>query len=499
MPVIQPQDLVVEIFVPEAGTGGKEGRIATGYPVARDRILTARHALFPKGPRRDLERPVEVRFRCPGVEPIWRPLDAEPLCWDSLRWDLALLVCELPPGVQPWWGGFLSAQRPEPSADWYGAGFPRIGGKRDGERKAFGMGGSVKAALATADAFQVEETAGPKDADAWKGASGAPVFIGGRLVGVVVSVPEDLEARRLNVAPLWRVLAEEAGFCEQIRYRQRLKRRDDLADRVRAALVAAPAAATALGAAIPGLADAIAALPPGQHPAKVCAALLDLEIDAAVAIVEGAHRGLVRSDPLAARAIAEVARALVPAVYDYGVCEAVRCACTDAKAGLLAVPAYHPTVAEVIMAGADGRPVDLFPRCRPSDFPKGRLSLSEPPECGPDDDGAMAIAAVEAHLVQKLGFGQDSGSARTPELSRRLAARELAYQADHQRTHYLLLRPPRDAADGERSQRLALGLRELFGRLVCLALSDDDGLAVAEFDRFRPFLDLLPLEIEPGP
>lgn len=499
MAAIQPQDLVVEIFVPEVGSGGKKGQIATGYPVARDRILTARHPLFPKGPGRDPKHPIEVRFRCRGIEPTWRPLDAEPLCWESQRWDLALLACELPPEVQPWRGGVLSARRPEPDSAWYGAGFPLIASKRDGKRNSFGMGGTAKPMLETDERLQVGENAGPEDADAWRGASGAPVFMGGRLVGVVVSVPKDLKARRLDVAPLWRVLAEEPEFCNEIRYQQRNDRRNALGLEVRDALAGAPAALAAIAKAIPGAADACADLPASERPAKVAAALLDLEIGAAVAIAEGAHRQLARGNALAARAIAGIARALVPAVYDYGVCEAVRCACADAKAGLLAVPAYHPTVAEVIMAGADGRPVDVVPRRLPNDFPKGRLALPEPPECGPDDDGALAIAAVEAHLVQKLGFGPDSRPAGTPALSRRLAARELAYQADHQRTHYLLLRPPLDAADGERSHRLALGLRELFGRLVCLALSDDEGLALDEFDRFRPFLDLLPLETEPGP
>jgi len=520
MAAIQPQDLVVEVFVPEVGTDGKEGQIATGYPVARDRILTARHALFPEGPGRDPKRPIEVRFRCPGVDPIWRPLTAYTVVWDSQRWDLVLLACELPQGLGPWWG-FPSEERPQPNAPWYGSGFPRIGGKRDGERVSFGVGGTVKPMLATDERLQVDETAGPKDADAWKGASGAPVFMDRRIIGVILSVPEDLEARRLSVAPLWRVLAEEPEFCAQVRYQQRKDRRDALERGVRDALAATPTALTALTAVIPGAADTCAAMPASERPAKVAAALLGLEIDQAVAITEAAYRDLPRPDAPAAHAIAGIARALVPAVYDHGVVEAVRCACADAQAGLLAVPAFHPTVAEIIMAGADRRPVEVCARRSANDFPKGRLCLPEPPECGLDEDGREALKALETHLTQKLTLGQGDAdalegaadgfivhrfdrrdgraAARTLEQRRKLAALEIAYQASHGRTHYLILHPPEQAEDADRLHGVAQRLRERYQGLMCIALSDDFDLELAETERFRPFLDLLPLETEPGP
>ncbi len=61
-------------FVPEANTNDEEGQIATGYPIARDRILIARPPLFPGPPGRYPDRLIEVRWRCRGVAPDWLPV-----------------------------------------------------------------------------------------------------------------------------------------------------------------------------------------------------------------------------------------------------------------------------------------------------------------------------------------------------------------------------------------------------------------------------------------
>ncbi|MDQ2696679.1 MAG: serine protease [Pseudomonadota bacterium] len=89
------KNLIVEIFVPKTGTGCKKGEIATGYPVARNLILTARHVLYPQETRRDDACNIEVRWRHPNVKDKgWRPITG--VVWESEPWDLALLECPLP-------------------------------------------------------------------------------------------------------------------------------------------------------------------------------------------------------------------------------------------------------------------------------------------------------------------------------------------------------------------------------------------------------------------
>ncbi|WP_295582020.1 hypothetical protein [uncultured Lamprocystis sp.] len=273
------QDLVVEIFVPECGTNGKKGQIATGYPIARDRILTARHPLFP-APGRDPDRPIEIRWRCRDIDPCWRPVGD--IVWEDQGWNLALLACTLPTSIDRW-GAFLSEERPVPNAQWYSVGFPRVGGKRNGARKPFGMGGSIKAAIDSADRFEVDETAGPENAEAWKGASGSPVFVDSRIFGVIVSVPKNVKARRLSVVPIWRLLREVPDFCKQIGYQQRKDRRDALEQAVCAALSPARVvdAVSALAAEIPGLAVELEGRTNPERAAVVARRLLNLEMPTA--------------------------------------------------------------------------------------------------------------------------------------------------------------------------------------------------------------------------
>lgn len=62
------KSLLIAVFVPttdEAGKDfkGKRGELATGYPVGKDLILTARHVLDPDPPHyRDVCYPVKVRW-----------------------------------------------------------------------------------------------------------------------------------------------------------------------------------------------------------------------------------------------------------------------------------------------------------------------------------------------------------------------------------------------------------------------------------------------------
>jgi hypothetical protein len=445
------QDLVVEIFVPECGTNGEEGQFATGYPIARDRILTARHPLFP-APGRDPKHPIEIRWRCRDVDPCWRPVGD--IVWEDQGWDLALLACTLPEHIDHW-GAFLSEERPVPNAQWYSVGFPRVGGKRDGVRESFGTGGSIKADIDRADRFDVDETAGPEDADAWKGVSGSPVFVDSRIFGVIVSVPKDVKARRLSAVPIWRLLREAPDFCEQIGYQQRKDRREALEHAVCAALGPAPDAVRAVAKEIPGLAADLEGLSGPERAATLARRLLGLEIDQVVVVADRAYRKLAAAQPEAAQAIADAVRAILPAVYDHGVVETVRSACGDVQAGLLALPAYHHTVAEIIMAGADRRPLELCARRDDNHFPKGRLRLPEPPECGFDEDGRQAMAAIEEHLARKLTLDPDQAQALERAVDGFMIARFAARSmADAKRSDAKPLPPAKSSTRPTRAGRI---------------------------------------------
>ncbi|MDQ2696678.1 MAG: hypothetical protein M3Z21_15145, partial [Pseudomonadota bacterium] len=285
---------------------------------------------------------------------------------------------------------------------WVSVGFPRVAGKKDAVRQPFDMKGSVFSTLDINDRFPIDATAGPKTEEDWKGASGSPVFVNWRILGVVVSVPEKLGAKRLWAVPMWRVLREDAEFRAKIGWDRREARRASVLKKLTAALEPSPAALEALIREIPGCPRDLAHESARKKAGDVARCLLDLEVDQVVRVCKKAHGAVdSRTDAAAVTAAIQI---ILPAVYDHGVVEGVRTARGEAIAAFLTLPAHFPTVAEIIMAGVDRRATLFCPREREDHFPKGRLSLPEPPEGGFDADGQRALDALNTHLAAKFSL-----------------------------------------------------------------------------------------------
>lgn len=502
------KEWIAEIFVPKHGTRGEKGEIATGYPVTRDLILTARHPLFPPDPGRDENRPIDLRWRHPAVlDKGWQA--AGGIVWDSERWDLALLQFQLPQGISPC-GSFLSERRPADDMEWVSVGFPRVGGKRDGVREPFHMKGTVFSMLETDRTFAIDATAGPPLEDDWKGASGSPVVVNWRILGIIVSVPEKLGAQRLRAVPMWRVLQEDPTFCEKVGYRARQARRDSVIRNVEQTLRPSFNALDALAKQLPGASDELKSKSSDEKAHYLAQRLLDAEVDEVIAACQAAHRALAGVD---AMAIADAVQIILPAVYDHGVVETVRGARGETAPALLTLPAFYPTVAEIIMAGVDGRETLFCPLEREDDFPKGKLNLPEPPEGGWDEDGRRAQKDLEKHLTRKFCWEQadplsdavddfmvhrfpsrgPAGVERTQEQKIRAAAREIQYRAEKAgRTHYLIFTQPKDSQDQARLEQTVRRIRKRYPGLMCLSLTPDFAVEDADNLCFRPLLDLLP-------
>lgn len=507
------KNLVAEIFVPLQGMD--EGEIGTGYPIARNLILTARHPLFPDQPPRDDEGcnrhgcKIEVRWRHPGVDVNrWWPVRG--IAWESETWDLALLDCDLPSDVSTW--GLLSEQRPQDEMEWVSAGFPHVGGKRAGVRQPFHMKGGVFSMCDVEDSFALEATAGPSAMEDWKGASGSPVFVNWRILGVIVSVPDNLGAERLRAVPMWRVLREDEGFRKAVRYEAGRARRDRVQGKVRLALDAAPGAIDALIEELPGAAEATRLQDTRAKASYLADRLLNEEVESLLRACRSAHKAVVVVTRTDAETIATIVQTLLPAIYDHGVVEAVRNIRGEATASLVTVPAYFPTVAEIIMAGVDRRDTLFCPRKREDDFPKGLLSLPEPPEGGFDPEGKRALAALTRHLTGKFSVqSQDKltgaiddfmirrfykpragGPERTPDQKIEAAAKELDYLSKEEGlTHYLLL-PISEDDDSRRVMEATVHrIRQRYPSLLCLSLATDLALETEERRCYRRLLPLL--------
>jgi hypothetical protein len=505
--------LIVEIFVPLCGSEGKDGEIATGYPVSPKLILTARHPLFPEEPGRDKERPIEMRWRYPGAPREWQA--AGEIAWESERWDLALIEYQLPPRVSPW-GAWLSERRPSDDMRWISMGFPRVGGKRDGVREPFHMRGGGFSMLETEDCFCVDSDAGPSADQDWQGASGSPVIVDGRILGALVSVPSGLDGRRLKAAAIWRVLHDERDgprFCELVGFRARDRLRDQILRQAATALRGSSEAVNALDRELVTLADPDGSDNSADPAERIAKRLLNAAVEDAIRACKSAHKALGPGS--AQSAISAVIQVIVPAIYDLGTVEAYRAPRAGAAA-LFSLPAANATVAEIIMAGVDRRETLYCPREREDHFPKGRLSLPEPPEGGFDEDGSNAVEALAKHLGDKFcwrqaddllravddfvakRFSGAASSGASKEHRMQAAAWEIEYQAtENGRTHYLLLVPPDDEEGRAKMEIMSGELRKRYPGLAVIAL-DPKGLgAASQFQLLRPFIDLLPMKSKP--
>ena len=492
---------IAEIFVP-TGSDGNKGEVATGYPVAPNLVLTAYHAVFPTSAHRDESRPIEVRWHHPRVGSDWQLVQG--IVWGDKRWDLALLECALPSEISIC-KLFPSDQKPMAHQLYEAVGFPRIGGKRNEVRNAFHIQGSVYSMLEADDRFDLEEPAGPIAEENWKGASGSPVVVNGRILGVIVEVPPNLEAKRLQAVPMWKVLRDDADFCQQVGYRQRQERLERMRQRIEQQLDSAEEAIKALIAELPESGGALQ----GKGRTELVGQLLNLEVSQLILVCKKAYSALgggVRAKPISA-----TVQTILPTIYDHGVVETVRSACGNVQMALLTLPTFYPTVAEVIMAGVDGRETLFCERQRDDDFPKGKLNLPEPPEGGFDPDGMETIKSLDEHLrkfswqnadafsncvddFMVKSFPGKSSAVQERSWDRRIkvAAREIKYQADNGRTHYLIVNEPQAEQDRIALENTLSAIRGRYQGLMCFSLNTSDDADDADYQCFRPLLDMLP-------
>jgi hypothetical protein len=504
------KDSIAEIFVP-TGSDGNKGEIATGYPVAPNRVLTAYHAVCPTSAQRDEGRPIEIRWHHSKAVSAWQPVQG--IAWEGEQWDLILLDCLLPPEVSPW-EIFPSDHKPLDDMRWASVGFPRVGGKRDGVREPFHMKGGVFSMLESDPTFALEADAGPPLAEDWQGASGGPVVVNGRILGVIVQVPPNLEAKRLQAVPMWKVLRDDAEFCRLVGYRQRQERLDRMRQRIEQQLESATDCVDALAAEFPGLAKAWNSKNPKEKLSLLVQRLLAMEFDQLIVHCQKAFRklgGSPKADP-----ISTAVQTILPAIYDYGVVESVQSARNDLEISLLTLPAAYSTVAEIVMAGVDGRETQYCPREFDDNYPKGTRCLPEPPESGWDGDGMKTVHALKQHLDQKFGWnseeafasvvddfivrryaGEDVSAYSMPQ-RKQLAAVEIEFLANNNQTPYLIVTEPEDVQDRARLENVLRSIRADYPGLMCLSLmkkaSEIQAFEIQKADKrnFRPLLDMLP-------
>lgn len=486
------KNLLVCIYVP-----GNQS-IGTGYPVSPDLILTARHVIESVTDGQTLQ----VRwhhFRA-AEDDGWITLSADAVVWrgeDEL--DAALIRCVPPKEASTAWLAPLQGRKPASQEQWESAGFPHataVGDRRDpGD-----FIGLCHTMADMANHFTVSVTTSPKTEEEWKGASGMPVVVNNRILGVATAVPDNFSARQLKVVPAHKLMGR-SDFRDKLAYDNdittfRHEHQQKLVEKIKSYGAAFESVAKELNISV--------------QPELLAEKLLTLPLDRTIPALEKVYRSLSRQQQWpGAKALAEAGELIVPVCHDNILAAHVRRQKEDQTSSLIPLPVHLDTTAEVVMATVGQRATCLRPRLTPEHYPSGKTNLSGPPEAGLDDAVGRAATAVKKHFAAKLGLGTDvdgfirdingyvvsryptgpAGVPQTSEQQKKAAVRQMKRLVQHgEPEFYMLFRPYDEDAYAMMSQ-IVDGLKDY--PITCLALSGSFEQGEDEKDLFFPLCCLL--------
>ena len=477
------RDLLIEIRV-DTDDGGFE--VSTGYPIARDLILTARHGLYPS--KRRKKQPIQLRwFHQRDKLRAFVEVPRSDIAWQNKKLDVALLRCTFPEALVDW--RHLSPIRPFPDERWFSEGFPK-GADVPSRVEAFPVAGRAHGAASGADRVHLGLDDGFKDPPSWGGISGAPVFVRGQIVGVIVSTPSAAQARLL-CTPSAALFAAD-GVKEALGYDRAEGRVSAARNASLACLQGSEQARIYLGKAL-GTAR--------TESDELARQILDLVTpEVIVATIKAAHaRATTDQEAKAAAVLRELALIALPARFDEVIVDGLRATMADPQHPVLTPAVCTPTGAEIALAAAEQQRALLKPVAPGERYPDGELNLAPPPNCGMDAEDDRFKEAWDGHLINKFANTSEvkhfSFAARA-----RIAVRRMRnLSEDKRRTHYVLLYDEGNDADNQRWElRAGLACTDC-PSLVFVRLSDDDERIEAETALLDPFCSLFTPPPETAP
>ena len=261
----------------------------------------------------------------------------------------------------------------------------------------------------------------------------------------------------------------------------------------------------------------------GQRADWLVGRLLNTDMRTVIQALRAAHRSLCeefnnqsggRSEKAAA-ILVDIAQLIIPALYDHGVIKWVREQRDSRNIALVSLPASTRMVAEIIMAGADGRATRFLHREDEDDQPEGELNLPRMPEGGIDAGNVEVRAALQRHLNKKFNQGErdvfrravdDYLLATFPRRARgglegtleeriKLTADLLeSKRRDSGQTFYMIFDLPEDAEGQNAMGAMVASLKRDYPALAFLRLDGSIEREREEVKLVDPFCRMLPLK-----
>lgn len=478
--------LIAKILAPR--TNGKNA-IGTAYPISKDWVLTARHVVDFEN--RDASQPISIIW--PDLpDPENKKPYAVTATQDSIEffdgYDIALIRCMAPPKAHssPL---ILSDRHPIARESWISMGYAQVGKDGDNRDKVSAMG-DIFPPDTSKPVLDLESKGDAKQKEGWKGISGAPVFRGHTLIGVLTHAPEDIN-ERLRAVSIAYLLEKDEKFRELTGVGQRSNNFNSAIK----ILQENSAAKTALHKMILQ-ADNVA-----DSPKNIIDYLAAMPIPALLKIIHAAQNE--SRDQTVHGVLSRLLREMLPSLLDPACAAKIRSSKGGQFAEILQIPYATAVSAEILMASADNRPadfrlisVDINNPDRKQAIP-GCYKLSLPPESGPatagqqlediqDDlfnrleggDSVDNIAiAVDEHLFKKIALKQNRNY--TPADKKKLTRNALELDAENQEPGYYWIWSFTDEAQEEHYKNSYMQLaREIKANypaitLLCLDINTD--------------------------
>lgn len=213
--------------------------------------------------------------------------------------------------------------------------------------------------------------------------------------------------------------------------------------------------------------------------------LLDLRVDDAITFLQDAYWHLKRqARTQGASVLCRITRLVLPAVFDPALFKKIEACKGDINAALVPLGTATRTVAELVMAGVDGRPASHHSPSENSEWPGGEFELPIPPEVGRQSFGSRFVASFHQHLVNQF-TDRDHRTRFAEDVLRKRVASSLKVSADHGRTYYYVFSLPESEATNPELNEIVRRLRTSYPSIVFIRLSNDPDLYLNETEMFE--------------
>lgn len=454
-------------------------------------MLTARHVVFPDNAMQGAQPLLSWCMQDKG-EPYHTDAMGE-VVYELEQYDLALIRCKTPSLTET---VQLAAQVPRSKEAWESLGYPNGGRDDEGVRSKTSADGTVKTDTGGhVRHLGVSDHVAP---EIWQGMSGAPVFKlhSNTLLGVWTHGNRDFPDR-IMMTSLAYVLSDCARFREQVGWVENSDSFTPVVQYLTTHSSVRQALVKLIQQQDPSVGDTVLA---------VLKYLVALDLGVLFKTLKQARKNT--QDPLLRSGLAQLAKLLLPSVYDRPSLASVRAE----VCGLVKIPYTSSVSAEILMAGAIQRDMVLEFYPISSTNPQlaavpGFYCLSLPPESGSvavqhtltdmEDDlfrrvGSQDLASITSDIDQYLydNLAQKSRASRTHEQKQIMVNNELKrlLERDQAGQYYWILQ---EGETGSLWQAVAAYFAENYPSIRLLCLADDFDKEEREKDLFADLPDIL--------